>query len=333
MVGRTLFLFLILLSDYGIINQRPGDNVLTIFEDEYGHQWFGTDQGLLRKCGDVWRAYYTLTDLPGTVNEIKQPTSDISELWIGTTTGIIKVGYSSDKIKSSEVYYSSINSFKSDIINAIDFDDKNVGYFATPKGVGIFANAVWKFYTRFIDIVKNEFTSVKAKGDTIYFGTNGEGVARIIKNSDGYSGASTYITPWSDLTSDSITCIYIDSKGNQWYGTTKGISKHSNTDAKDGWDFSITNQLPNQFVTAIVEDLSDNIWIGTLGGLVKLNVKSCEVYIWTMDNGLPSNVINDIFISKDQSVWIGTDFGASHFNGFSFVNIRTSDYAKNYTSF
>ena len=325
-----LLMFILLLYLEQIYAQRPGDKVLSVFVDEFDHQWFGTDKGLLRKCGDIWKPYNTQPGSPGIVNDIELQNTEPAVIWIGTNTGIIKVNYSADAIRSATFYNSSVTSFKSDNINAITFDNKSAVYFSTPAGIGVFVNAVWKFYTRLFEVFRNEFTSAKAKGDTIYFGTKGEGVARITRYLDGYTGASAYVTPWSALPGDSITCIFFDSKGHQWYGTNKGISRHIRSAAKEGWDFSLTDELPNKHVTAIAEDKQGNLWIGTMGGLVKLSPGLNIINTWFVSSGLPSDVVNDIFIEKDQTVWIGTDLGASHFNGSVFSNIRTSDFAKDF---
>jgi ligand-binding sensor domain-containing protein len=66
---------------------------------------------------------------------------------------------------------------------------------------------------------------------------------------------------------------------------------------------------------------------------VKFGTKLSDATKWTTVDGLPSNRINNIFIDKDGSLWIATDLGASHFDGSRFLNIRTSDYAKNYFKF
>jgi hypothetical protein len=327
--GYFIFCILILWSA-SIIAQKPGDKVLSVFVDEYNQQWFGTDKGLLRKCGDVWKAYNTQPGSPGIVNDLELQSMELAVIWIGTTKGIIKVNYTATEIRSAIFYDSLLTTFKSNNIRAIAFDNLSAGYFSTPAGIGVFTNAVWKFYTRLFEVFRNEFTSVKAKGDTIYFGTKGEGVARITRYLDGYTGASAYVTPWSALPGDSITCIFFDSKGHQWYGTNKGITRHIGNAAKEGWDFSLTDELPNQHVTAIAEDKQGNIWIGTRGGLVELGTDLNIINTWLVSNGLPSDVINDIYIGKDQTLWIGTDLGASHFNGSSFSNIRTSDFTKDF---
>jgi ligand-binding sensor domain-containing protein len=322
-----LFCFFILVGKV-ITPQVPGDKVRSVYVDEYGQQWFGTDKGLLRRCGDGWKTYNTGTNSPGIVNVIEHQEGINGVIWIGTNSGIIRINYSSKSILNSVHYNSVQTEFKSDKIKAIAFDNKLTGYFATPAGIGVFSNTVWKFYTKLFEVFRNEFTSARVKGDTIYFRTIGEGVARITRYLDGYTGASAYVKPWSAIPSDTITCIFFDSKGHQWYGTNQGISRHVSNEAKEGWNFRLADELPDKHVTAIEEDFSGNIWIGTMRGLVKLNKDLKIINTWYVRNGLPSDIINDIFIENDKSVWIGTDLGVSHFNGHEFINIRTSRYAR-----
>ena len=331
MSGRPCTLFIILFFTAILNGQKPGDKVLSIFADEYGCLWFGTDKGLLRKCGDTWSAFAVQPDSPGIVNDIRhQTTPNGSVLWIGTMKGTIKINYSSSEITSASRFYSKTNSFLSDMINHITSDKYFSVFFATPAGIGILANETWKFITKITDITENKITSSMASGDTIFFGTQGEGVARLVRSVDGYSGASSFVAPWSALAGDNITCVFIDSKGHQWFGTDKGLSCHSKFDAKEGWDDSYSEKLPDQRVTAIAEDKAGCIWVGTQGGLVKFGINQPGVAKWTTGDGLPSNRINSIFIDKDGSLWVATDLGASHFDGSMFSNIRTSDFAKNF---
>jgi ligand-binding sensor domain-containing protein len=332
---KTGLLLVLLLFTPVVKAQKPGDKINSVLVDEYGCQWFGTDNGLLRKCGKVWNGYNVQGTSPCIVNDLKQSlTPSGSVLWAGTMNGIIKISYSATSVTSAISFSSKTNSFLSDTIRKIAFDKYASIFFATPAGIGILANATWKFINNLTDIFENKITSAMAGGDTIFFGTTGEGVGRLVRSVDGYSGATSLVAPWSGLAGDNITCVFVDSKGHQWFGTDKGLTSHSKFDAKEGWNETFTEKLPDKYVSAIAEDNSGNIWVGTHGGLVRLgNGSSQAVTSWTVTNGLPSGIINSIFIDKDGSLWIGTDMGASHFNGSVFENIRTSEFAKSFNDF
>jgi hypothetical protein len=64
-------LIVAILISFSVKAQKPGDRINAVFVDEYGCQWFGTDNGLLRKCGDTWNAYAVESGSPGIVNDIK----------------------------------------------------------------------------------------------------------------------------------------------------------------------------------------------------------------------------------------------------------------------
>jgi ligand-binding sensor domain-containing protein len=329
MSGKTFFFIFALLITSLVNAQKSGDKVLSVIEDEYGCQWFGTNKGLLRKCGEIWKVYPVQPDSPGVVNDIQiKSTPSGSELWAGTMNGIIRITYSANAVTSATRFYTKTNSFLTDIINGIAFDKYSTLFFATPLGIGILSMSTWKFLTELQDLADNNISYAFPGGDTIYFGTKGEGVARLVRSADAYSGASSFLSPWSSIPGDDISCIFIDSKGYQWFGSKDGISRHYKPDAKEGWDESYTKILPDKFVTVITEDKAGNIWVGTHKGLVKFNEGKQEASVWTMENGLPSDKINDIFISRDNSLWVGTDKGAVHFNGSEFSSVKTSDYTK-----
>ncbi len=324
MLKITLKITLILFLNIRISAQDADEKVYSIFIDEFGSQWFGTNSGLLRKNGKFLTSF-RFTDKPCRVNVITKSDQG-SKIWLATSQGPVSFDYSKRKVYNIQIYDSITTGFKSNNISSVTFDNNNNGYFTTFKGIGIFSTLGWRFYTKLIDITKNEYTSAGYKNDTIYLGTNGEGVARIFRKADVYSGASSYVRPWSSLPDDTINCILIDKIGNQWYGTNKGLCRHYTPDAKESWDRSYNKNLPGKKITSLTEDTSGNIWIGTNRGLVKIDSESNGLKFWTTRDGLISDTINTIFVSSDQSVWIGTNRGISHFVGNNFSNLRISDF-------
>jgi ligand-binding sensor domain-containing protein len=322
---NTLLIILILFLNIRAAAQQAGEKINSIFVDEFNSQWIGTNTCLLRKNGNSWTAYL-FSERPLRINDIKKTNQKIPTLWLATSDGPISLEYNKRKIYNIIVYDSLKTTFKSNDISSITFDDSNTGYFTTFKGIGIFSSLGWRFYTRLIDITKNEYTSAGFKNDTVYLGTNGEGVARIFRKADAFSGASSYVRPWSSLPDDTINCILIDKLGNQWYGTNKGLCRHYTTEPKDNWDRSYNNKLPGKKITSLNEDHFGNIWVGTIKGLVRIEKNSNELTYWTSKDGLISDTINTIFVSGDQSVWIGTNRGISHFDGNKFSNLRLSDF-------
>lgn len=56
-----------------------------------------------------------------------------------------------------------------------------------------------------------------------------------------------------------------------------------------------------------------------------VSAKDFPMLHYTIEDGLPSNTIYDIYQDPDGMIWIGTDKGVSRFNGIKFENFTTAD--------
>ncbi|MEN3039726.1 MAG: two-component regulator propeller domain-containing protein, partial [Candidatus Kryptonium sp.] len=167
-----------------------------------------------------------------------------------------------------------------------------------------------------------------------------------------------YTAENSDLPSNKVTSIVIDSQGNKWIGTLKqneggcdgslieiwpgGLAKF---DGKSWTAYNVKNSdLPSDYVTSIVVDAQGNKWIGTRerekdgwekgvelgGGLAVFDGKNWTVY--TMKNSdLPSNNVTSIVIDAQGNKWISTEGGLAKFDGRRWVvyNMKNSGLPSN----
>ena len=301
--------------------------VKAVFVDEHGMKWFGTDGGLVRFDGNDWIDYGSHAKIPDHISDIEYQFSDYGpEMWIGSDKGVSVAAYNVDGITYATHYTMENSGILSDSIHDILVDENNIRYFATPEGLGIFNSSTWSSIVRGTDIPDAAVLSLGTKNDTIYTGSDGKGVGRVIRDDlDGYTGASYYEIPWVGLPSNTINCVYIDSKGFQWYGTTEGASRHKVQEAQQGWEaFTMDQGLVNRNVMAILEDNDGDIWMGTEGGISRYNPAEAQFINYTMGDGLPDSVIYDIAIDTDQTLWFATGKGVSHFDGASFTNYLIS---------
>jgi len=73
-----------------------------------------------------------------------------------------------------------------------------------------------------------------------------------------------HFTTKDGLPSTSVRCIFQDSRGFLWIGTTHGLSRFNGIKFEN---FYIKNGLIDDYINDICEDGSGNIWIGTpMGG-------------------------------------------------------------------
>lgn len=108
-----------------------------------------------------------------------------------------------------------------------------------------------------------------------------------------------------------ILCIFQDSRGFMWFGTTDGLSKY------DGYKFTTYQHIANDNtsiinnqVYAIAEDGEGNLWIGTKNGLSKYKYaeeKFTNIILDSLNQNI--NRIQTLVIDKYGFIWLGTDGG------------------------
>ena len=83
-------------------------------------------------------------------------------------------------------------------------------------------------------------------------------------------------------------------------------------------------QLTSQDIYSIDQDEYGNLWIGTIDGLNKVDIKTKEVkqfhYDFNNNNTISANKINKVYCDKNGNIWVGT-FG----NGLNKIDIKTNN--------
>jgi ligand-binding sensor domain-containing protein len=67
--------------------------------------------------------------------------------------------------------------------------------------------------------------------------------------------------------------------------------------------------LPHSNVNDIGEDHDGYIWVGTNGGLCRLDPGTNLFTTFTMNDGLPSNKISGIMVDRLNRIWMATSRG------------------------
>jgi len=83
------------------------------------------------------------------------------------------------------------------------------------------------------------------------------------------------------------------------------------------------NYTNGDYVSCLAEE-GDYMWVGTTGGLVKINKISGATFFLNKDNsGLPSNRVFSIAIDSSGNKWIGTWYGLARFDGTNWTVYKT----------
>jgi ligand-binding sensor domain-containing protein len=111
-----------------------------------------------------------------------------------------------------------------------------------------------------------------------------------------------------------IRC-YKDSKGRLWVAPSSGI--HLIEFVPGANPLMLDLRLPAAFtflkqshIADIFEDGEGNIWFATSAGIVKVSIYGSH-QIFTVKDGLSSNIITTIFQDKEKNLWFGTAVGLS----------------------
>jgi|GEM_PF-3308606 len=119
---------------------------------------------------------------------------------------------------------------------------------------------------------------------------------------DGISYTHTTVAS-GGLVDDHVNCIYTAAGGGTYYiGTVSGLSVCSSGCT----NYTTTNGLPDNDITALAMDCENRLWIGTrTRGLSIYNGSAFQ----TIDtsNGLPTNQITSISCDTTCHCWIGTN--------------------------
>ena len=125
---------------------------------------------------------------------------------------------------------------------------------------------------------------------------------------------------YPDLTSDTISDIHVDRSGRVWVATNNGLNAVRGTYSRANADFEVAswrvystdNGLPSTATTALAEDDWGRIWVGTEGGLARINTEGQVEFALDTSDGLVNNRVNSLYFdSESGALWIGTLAGMS----------------------
>ena len=151
---------------------------------------------------------------------------------------------------------------------------------------------------------------------TLWVGTEGSGLLRL---DNGEATATSYL-PWS-----TITAIHPTSTGRLWVGTSDGISVFEIDSGGYLEEVSPDRLQPiptDLGVSALLEDRSGRIWIGThLRGVYCYVPDSNRVLHSSHDTNnafsVPYSFISDLYEDEGGVIWVGTVLGVATLNPWS----------------
>lgn len=281
-------------------------SVMSIYQDDLGRMWFGTEEGLSIFNGVRTIAYkpseYNSPDNTSIGNSIHNITGDNNgNVYFNTDNSLVKYSLHSQKftsLKQSRV--TALSSHKGIIwVGAID---------------SIFTWDNQKDTLQFVLKMENprqSTTTLLTDSHNRHWIGTAKGL--FVKEED---GPLTCVIPDEDINE-----LFEDSQSNIWISIRmNGMYKRSpdGTLTQFHYDPHKANNISSNQVRGFAEDNFGNIWIGTFTGLNKYNPRSNQFknYIKTpLPGSLTHSSVFPVYKDKQGTIWVGTYYGGvNYFN-------------------
>jgi ligand-binding sensor domain-containing protein len=117
------------------------------------------------------------------------------------------------------------------------------------------------------------------------------------------------------ITSPWVFSIAIDIEGFVWVTSAWGLSKINpvNDSVSRYINFENSRVLSDNAHNLLAIDKNDNLWVGTDRGLNLYHKESDKFFIYTIEDGLPSNIVRGLTQDESGLYWLSTPYGIVSF--------------------
>lgn len=302
-------------TNYKVENGLAQEQVLSVFQNDDGVMWFGTNGGGITKYDG--RSYEYINDKDGLADNVVYciAKDKRGRILIGTYNGLSV--YDPQKKQNKIKNYTIKNGLSDNPIFSILFDENGVAFLGTGKGISTFNDTTCKplAIDKKLDSSK-VFHLFKDSNKTLWCSTLGNGVFC-------YNGKSTKnFTTQNGLQNDAVFSVLEYENNKFWVFTGEGLSELHNDKLRhiNPANIDSTATYYSGFF-----DKEKNLWIGTTNGLLKQSHNG-TVSVFKKQNGLVDNSIWKIFQDKESNIWFASDQnGISKLAGERFFMYTTKD--------
>ena len=296
--------------------------VFSIYRDREGVLWVGTTEGLnkfdrereqfIRYQNDPGDPYSLSNNFVLSIHQ-----DQWRNLWVGTNGGgLDRFDRHTERFMHHQNDPADPHSLSSNFVQSIYADRSGVLWIGTVGGGlnkldpsterfahyqnepnnpnSLSANIVWSIY--------------KDREGILWIGTLGGGLNKY----DRASGTFTIYPQNQHWGGHNIYALYKDRDGRFWIGTEEGLyTFYRDTETFRRW-------MSKNIITCIHEDSTGALWVGSAGGLTRLDQTRRTVTNYLHDpddpNSLSDNIVQSIYEDRSGDLWIGTNGGLDKFD-------------------
>jgi signal transduction histidine kinase/ligand-binding sensor domain-containing protein len=330
------------------ISTLSSDDILSIYEDNEGILWIGTNgSGINKKRNKKFSGYRNNPDNPKSLNgkgawAVYKDKS--GTIWVGTESGLNRLDRKTDEFSLFSHDDKDNNSLSDNHVNSI-FEDKDGDFWigTSRGGLNLFdrSNGTFKHFrneTENVQSISSDFILpiVEDEDGYLWIGSRNTGLNKFDKKKGVFKRFINIPNCENCLSHNRVNALLLDKSGILWIGTSGGgLNKFDrNTEKFTSYkpDSLKPSSINNQYVLSLCEDKAGNLWVGTYDGGLNLFDRKNETFKhYTEKNGLPNNVIYGILEDKSGRLWLSTNKGLSLFNPSDekFENFDVTDGLQN----
>jgi len=302
---------------------ETSSGVVHVFlEDTPSIFWFGTDNGLIRKDlrTGATRHYSNVPLDPYSLSNNSVTTilkDKQGDLWLGTEGGINRFNPGTGTFTRFQHDPNDRGSLCDDHITFLYEDSESNLWVVTSNGLDRLDRHAGKFRHYRNDpndsnsLSSNCVTSIlESEPNILWVGTDYFGVNRM----DCRTGKSEHFLP-----SAFVTTIYKDADGIIWVGAVNGLYRYDRDLASFSFFGKGNMGIRVNSVMSLIGDDQNNLWIGSLAGIYRINPGRDQVILYDQKNGVEG------FSNQNQNSWGASAYKAR--DGELFFATPTGYYA------
>jgi ligand-binding sensor domain-containing protein/serine phosphatase RsbU (regulator of sigma subunit) len=315
-IGRDRTLYLV--TDIGIkkFNRETKDfdqfiiqkmpiyfQIITLLEDSKGNFWFGTHHDGLYKYDPILDSMSFYNTRDGLANNIISSVFEDrnGNIWAGTWGGGIS-RLSGDRI----ITFNNANGLPDTKIRCIRQDvEGNILIGTNENGLAIFKGDHFVTFSTSDGIADNQIWAIlQDRSGNYWFGTNA-GIT-IYNPSLEKNRQFSQLSADKNLSGNQIRFIKEDQNGHIWIGTNDaGTFEYLPAQNRFNYNFILNSYNRQGIVSAMEIDHQNNLWVGTIDGLLYFDIGNNQVERLTQIHGLAGSDISSLYADSKGIVWVG----------------------------
>lgn len=327
--------------------------IINIYEQDNDNYWLGSSAGLIKfnLSNNNYQLYKIIeTNIPNSEQNriLGIVEDDKNHLWVSTNKGIFFFDQNNNVFMPQFNVQTLNSTITSNSVTKNYVDQAGIIWLSVDrKGIVKYDSQMSKF-----NLVRHNPLNPKSIPDktihslhqnddnTLWIGMIQGGVSLLDKNGNVITRYTNTIDPKS-IASDNVNAIFKDSRNNLWvglpnYGLDKGVLSADNRVIDGKFVHYTPDPTNSQSITEgavhkIFEDSKGRLWIGTEGGLNRLDQDTEIFYRYKHEKSNPNSIIHNSVqtaISEDSNgnLWIGTWGGLSRLDASDLNNLKFRNY-------